>query len=101
MDYDECPLCKEGKMIQDPNKGKNIEEDKPGDNFPVIHNDAKKPINNPTDMERLLINSLALEIQNYGEDFVFNNLNTIPIDKRLDYIEMFFSAKRLLEKGEY
>jgi hypothetical protein len=48
-----------------------------------------------------MINALAQEIKDYGEDYVFNKLNTIPIDKRIDYLELFFSAKRLLEKGEY
>jgi hypothetical protein len=99
MDYDECPLCKEGKMIQDLNKGKSTEEDTPGDNFPIIHKDAKKK--SPTDTERLMINALAKEIEEFGEEFVFNNLNIIPIDKRIDYLELFFSAKKLLEKGEY
>jgi len=99
MDYDECPLCREGKMTQDLNKGKSIEEDRPGDNFPAIPNKEKKK--SPTDTERLMINALAKEIEQFGEDYVFNNLNTIPIDKRIDYLEMFFSAKRLLEKGEY
>jgi hypothetical protein len=97
MDYDECPLCREGKMIQDLNQGKKIPEDTPGDNFPVIHKDDK----NPTNTERFMINALAQEIKDYGEDYVFNKLNTIPIDKRIDYLELFFSAKRLLEKGEY
>lgn len=97
MDYGECPLCKEGEMAQDLNKGKKIQEEPPDDNFSVIHKDDKKL----TDIERLMINALAQEIKEFGEEFVFNNLNTISIDKRIDYLELFFSAKRLLEKGEY
>lgn len=69
-----------------------------GDNYPVLPKEEKK---SPTDSERLIINAIAQEIKDYGEERVWNNLNTIPIDKRLDYLEIFFSAKRLLEKGEY
>jgi hypothetical protein len=68
-----------------------------GDNYPVIPKEKKSP----TDTEKTIINALAQEIKDYGEERVWNNLNTIPIDKRLDYLELFLSAKHLLETGEY
>jgi len=36
-DNDKCPLC-EGKMALDMNKGKKVEDEAPGDNFPQIPN---------------------------------------------------------------
>ena len=92
-----------------------------GDNFPsFIINGECKNLNNamcnlgyacdscpynkqksPTDTEKMMINSLAQEIKEFGEEWVWNNINMIIFEKRLDYIEMFISAKRLLEKGEY
>jgi len=98
-DYDECPLCR-GRMVVDLNQGRKIEEPT-GDNFPTIPNPPKEEKKSPTDTERLMINALAQEIKDFGEEYVFDNLNLFPIEKRLDYIEMFISAKRLLEKGEY
>ena len=95
-DFDECPLCR-GRMVIDLNQGKKIEPEPTGDNFPTIPEKQEEL----KATEKLMINALAQEIKDFGEEFVWNNLNTIPIDKRLDYLEMFFSAKRLLEKGEY
>jgi hypothetical protein len=81
--------------------GNLFEKEKPkGDNFPVVHKDKKK-ISPPTDTEKIIINALAKEIKDYGEEFVFNNLNTMELEKRLDYLELYFSAKNLLQKGEY
>jgi hypothetical protein len=66
--YDECILCK-GKMILDLNRGKKLEEpikldndhnayDEPlGDNFPIIHKDVKKELNN---QEQEIINSIRM-----------------------------------------
>lgn len=62
------------------------------------YNKEKK---SPTDTERIMINALAQEIKDYGEERVWQNINTIAIERRLEYIELFLSAKRLLEIGEY
>lgn len=107
-DFDDldCQECKWYfscfNMWQDGNIfGKEKTKNNEGDNFPVVHKDAKKENKSPTDVEKLIINALAQEIKDYGEDFVFNNLNTMELEKRLDYLEFFFSAKRLLATGEY
>ena len=93
--YNECPLC-QGKMVMDLNQGKKIDPEPLGDNFPKLDNK-----DNLTESEKIMINSLAQEIKEFGEEWVWNNINMIVFEKRLEYIEMFFSAKKLLEKGEY
>ena len=94
FDNDDCPLCNR-KMALDINQGK--QEQNLGDNFPVL--EQKNIISDYT--AKIIINSLAEEIKQFGEQRVWDNINLIELEKRLEYIEMFFSAKRLIEKGEY
>jgi hypothetical protein len=98
MDFDKCAICG-GNMVLDLNAGRKLES-ATGDNFPTIPA-TEKENKSPTNTQRLMINALAQEIRDFGEEQVWNNLNTIPIDKRMDYLELFLSAKKLLEKGEY
>lgn len=69
--------------------------------YKLINNGNLWQKNNPTNEEKLIINSLAQEIRDYGEERVWENINTIKLEDRLNYIEFFFSAKRLLKVGEY
>lgn len=55
----------------------------------------------PTPTQKMAINALAREIKEYGEEWVWNNINAIEFEKRLEYIEMFLSALNLLKTGEY
>ena len=71
----------------------------PGDNFPKMENEKKDK--SLTDSERLMINALAKEIKEYGEQPVWDKINTMILESRMYYIELFLSAKRLLATGEY
>jgi len=99
MDSLECELC--GEQMTFPETAdyirKQEEEEALGDNFPTLP--KQKEEMKATD--KLIVNVLAQEIREFGERFVWENLDTIPLEKRLDYIEYFLSAKRLLETGEY
>jgi hypothetical protein len=67
----------------------------------MIYPNNRKKENSLTETERLIINSLAQEIKDYGGGSVWDTFNTLELGIKMDYIELYFSALNLLKNEEY
>ena len=89
-DY-ECPIC-EGRLI---NKSHSNKPNRP------IEKKKEKILTESEKLDEVLdkqmIATMKREIADNGEDKVWNTLNSINIDQKINFLELFIEAKRQLK----